>query len=263
MAVVKLSLVMRNSTRTHSIRLIVILSSLAFQGNLLEATLLFSETFETDGEGTRYTSTGSFTDGSDDYFIRTDGSTEASGIPAFTGFGGSYYWAAEDIDAAENTTGVALLEFTGIDLASFPQVQISLQIGAGSNSAFDNVDDYVLVEYRVDAGPWQSALAFENNGQTFNGPLLHDTDFDTIGDGIELGLAFQEVTSLSLASSGSFLDLRIDTLMTSGSEAIGFDNILVTGVPEPGTTALAFGMAALLLISVRRFLPQREDESQT
>jgi hypothetical protein len=255
---------MRNSIRTNTLRTTALfLPFLALQAGNLEAAILFSESFETDGEGTRYTSTGSFTDGADDYFTRTDGSTEASGIPAFSGFDGTYFWAAEDIDAAENTSGVALLEFTGIDLASFPAVQISLQIGAGSNSAFDNVDDFVLVEYRVDAGPWQSALAFQNNGQTFNGPLLQDTDFDTIGDGVELGLVFQGITSQSLSTPGSFLDLRIDTLMTSGSEAVGFDNIQVIGVPEPGTSALAFGVTALLLMAARRFLPRREDESQT
>lgn len=228
----------------------------------MEASIIFQESFETDGEGIRYTSTGSFTDGIDDYFIRTDGSTEASGIPAFTGFDGSWFWAAEDIDAAENISGVALLDFSSIALPEIPQIQLSLDLGAGSNSAFDSIDDFILVQYSFDAGPWQTALAFQNNGQTFNGPLLNDTDFDGIGDTTELGLAFQTVTSPFIPVTGSLLNIRIDTLMTSGSEAVGFDNLQVIGVPEPSTAALGFGVASLLLLLARRFLPRREIESR-
>ena len=263
LGVVTLSLTMKTITHKNAPVLIpFILPLIALPTSIAEASILFLETFETDGEGTRYTATGSFTDGSDDYFIRTDGSTEASGIPAFTGFGGSYFWAAEDIDATENTSGVALLDFTCIALAEFPAFTISLDLGAGSNSAFDSVDDFILVQYSIDSGPWSTALAFQNNGQVFNGPLLHDTDLDSVGDGTELGLAFQSISSAAIPSTGSFMDIRIDTLMTSGSEAVGFDNLQVVGVPEPNTTALAFGIASILLLLSRRFLPRREIESR-
>ena len=246
----------------HPILLPMVLPLAILSSPTLNASVLLLETFETDGLGTRYTGTGVFTDGVDDYFIRTDGITEASGIPAFTGFGGSYYWAGEDVDATENTDGLALLDFSGIDLAEFPAIQISIDIGAGSNSAFDSIDDFVMVHYRVDSGSWSTALAFQNNGQVFNGPLMQDTDFDGIGDTTELGLAFQTVTSVALPVSGSLLDVRIDTFMTSGSEAIGFDNVQVIGVPEPNLIAAAFGMASLLLVAARRFLPLRGNESQ-
>ena len=212
--VVMISLVMKIITQSKPFKILpFILPLLASSGPSLEASIIFIETFETDGEGSRYNSTGSFTDGSDDYFMRTDGITEASGIPAFTGFEGSYFWAAEDIDAAENTSGVALLDFSNISLGQSPQIQISLDLGAGSNSAFDSVDDFLLVQYSFDTGPWQSALAFQNNGQTFNGPLLHDTDFDSIGDGAELGLAFQTIASGSIPVTGTLMNIRIDTLM--------------------------------------------------
>jgi hypothetical protein len=254
---------MRNPIQSNPLKFLPLALPLALlQVPGLEASILFLETFETDGQGVRYTASGMFTDGADDYFIRTDGSTEASGIPAFTGFGGSYFWAAEDIDATENTSGVAILDFPGISLGGLPEIQISLDLGAGSNSVFDSVDDFIFVQFSIDSGPWETALAFQNNGQVFNGPLLHDTDFDSIGDGTELGLAFQTISSPFIAVSGSFMDIRIDTLMTSGSEAVGFDNLQVIGVPEPNTTALAFGIASLLLLLARRFLPQRENESR-
>lgn len=251
------------SPHPQSTTLILVCAAAILVTASLSANNLFLESFETDGLGSRYLATGMFSDGSDDYFIRTDGISEATGIPSFIGFEGSYFWAAEDIDATENTAGVALLDFPGISLESFPQIQISLSIGAGSNSVFDSVDDFVLVQYRFDAGGWETALAFQNNGQTFNGPLLQDTDFDSIGDSHELGLAFQTLTSETITATGSFMDIRIDTYMTSGSEAIGFDSLRVTGVPEPGTTALVMGITALMLLLSRNFLLPRRNRSQT
>ncbi len=237
----------------------VILPFTAIVSPSLEASIIFTESFETDGLDIRYTATGNFTDGYDDYFIRTDGSTGANGIPDYTGISGSWFWAAEDIDASENLDGVALLDFGGISLESVPAIQISLDIGAGTGSAFDSVDDFVLVQYRIDSGTWTTALAFQNNGQVYNGPLLQDTDFNGIGDTNQLGLELQSITSAVLPVAGAFMDLRIDTLMTSGSETVAFDNIQVMAVPEPNQTAMVFGLASVLLLLARRFLPRRED----
>lgn len=234
-------------------------SVLIFATAALKADILFFEGFETDGLDTRYFATGNFTDGADDYFTRTDGFTEASGIPAYTGFTGSYFWAAEDIDAAENLAGQAVLDFPDVSLAGFPVIQLTLDMAAGSDSAFDSVDDFVIVQYRFDSGAWATALAFQNSGQVFNGALYQDTDFDGIGDGIELGLSMQTISSALIPVSGTLLDLRIDTLMTSGSEAIAFDNVQVIGVPEPNVIALVFGIASLILISRKRFLLSREE----
>ena len=251
---------MRQITKHKPLAIIpYVFSFLIFSGPHLHAGILFTESFETEGLGSRYTASGNFTDGTDDYFTRTDGFTEASGIPAFTGFTGSYFWAAEDIDAAENVAGEAILDFSSISLDDFPAIQITLEIGAGSDSAFDSIDDFLFVQFRVDSGSWTSALAFQNGGQVYNGALYQDTDFDGIGDGTELGLAMQTISSAIIPVSGSLIDLRIDTLMTSGSEAVAFDNVQVIGVPEPNTTALIFAIASLLMIFGKRFLPQRED----
>ena len=232
---------------------------LIFTSAQLGADILFFEGFETDGMDTRYFAPGSFSDGVDDYFIRTDGFTEATGIPAYTGYTGSYFWAAEDIDAAENPTGQAVLDFVNVSLADFPLIQVSLDLAAGSDSAFDSVDDFLLVQYRFDSSDWLTALAFQNSGQVYNGSLYQDTDFDGIGDGTELGLSMQTISSALIPVTGTQMDLRIDTLMTSGSEAIAFDNVQVIGVPEPNAIALVFGVASLLLISRKRFLLSREE----
>jgi hypothetical protein len=229
----------------------------------LHASILFTEGFETDGEGIRYTSTSSFSDGADDYFTRTDGTTEASGIPGYTGFGGSWFWAAEDVDSTDNPTGLGVLDFTGIDVSAFEALTVSLDVGAGSNAIFDATDDFLMVQYRIDGGTWATALAFENDGQTFNSGLFHDIDLDGIGEGALVGLALETFTSAVLPAAGNLMDVRIDTVMNSGSEAVAFDNLQVTGVPEPATSALALALVtAVLLLFKQPFLPQRKNESR-
>lgn len=226
-----------------------------------EASILFLEDFETDGLGSRYIATNSFSDGANDYFTRTDGNSGATGIPEFTHYGDTWYWAAEDTDSTDNPSGEAFLDFSGIDLAGFNSIRISLDIGAGSIVAFDAVDDFVMVQYRFDAGAWQTALAFQNDGQTFNSNLRQDLNLDGIGEGIMLGFAMQNFASVAIPATGSLLDVRIDTVMNGDGEAVAFDNVLVVGVPEPAATALIIGLAAGLLLR-KRFLPKRETESR-
>lgn len=230
----------------------------------LQATLLFNEDFETDGEGTRYISTGLFTDGADDYFTRVTGTDNPAGLPAFTGYSGSAFWAAEDIDSNDNPDGLALLDFTGINLAGFSQVTISLELGAGSTSSFDSADDFLNVHYRFDGGTWQTALSFQNDGTRFNTGLHLDEDMDGIGDGPAIGLNLDSFTSAAITPSSDLMDIRIDTFMTGNAEAVAFDNLRVTAVPEPRMSVLALTAAALIALAGRKpFLPHRENESQT
>jgi hypothetical protein len=232
-------------------------------GKSLCADVLFEEGFETDGLGVRYFATDTFTDGQDDYFIRTDGSTEASGIPAYSGFSGNYFWAAEDTDASDNPSGLSMLDFPAIDLGEFTAITISLDIGAGSQSTFDSIDDFVFVQYRIDAGSWTTALSFQNDGTTFNSLLQEDTDFDGIGDGTVLDLSLQTFSTSSIPVAGSFMDLRIDTVLNGGGEAVAFDSVRVSSVPEPAHAAFALGaLAIIFLLCKRHFLPQREDENR-
>jgi hypothetical protein len=248
-----------HSKPLHLIPIVLPLFLLATPG--LEASILLHEGFETNGLGSRYIATNSFSDGANDYFTRTDGNSGATGIPEYTHYGDTWYWAAEDTDSTDNPSGEAFLDFLDIDLSGFSSIQISLDIGAGSIVTFDAVDDFVMVQYRFDAGSWQTALAFQNDGQTFNSNLRQDINFDGIGEGTMLGFAMQNFTSAAIPATGSLLDVRIDTVMNGDGEAVAFDNILVVGVPEPAATAVVFGLAAGLLLR-KRFLLKRESESR-
>lgn len=254
---------MRKNSHKNTLSILpIILPLFIISGTAAEAGILLFEGFETDGLGTRYSATTSFSDGADDYFMRTDGFTEASGIPQFSGFSGSYYWAGEDIDANDNPSGLGLLDFTGIDLAGINAIEISLDMAAGSTVTFDSADDFVLVQFRIDAGNWQTALAFQNDGTQYNSSLHQDLDFDGIGEGIMLDFPMQTFTSASFPVTGSLMDLRIDTFLTATGEAVAFDNIQVASVPEPAMTAIIIAVLASILILRKHFLPRRENESR-
>jgi hypothetical protein len=236
-----------------------LLSLIPVAGN---ASVLLLEDFESDGEGTRYVSTTSFSDAADDYFIRTDGFTEASGIPLYSNISGQYYWAAEDVDGPQNPTGLALLDFTSIDITSAPAVRFSIDVAAGSQAAFDSVDDFMLLQFRVDNGQWLNAIAFQNSGTRYNSPLYQDIDFDGVGDGDPLTMDFRTFHSADMAVLGSSIDLRIDVVMDANLEAIAFDNITVTAVPEPAHFAVCIGLLALVPTLRRHFRAGRGAEQR-
>lgn len=190
---------------------------------------IFVESFETDGNGTRYTtSVAEFSDGSSDFFIRTDGS-DISGAYEVTGADGSFFFAAQDIDG-EVEDSEQTLSFSGIDIAGFTNLSFSA-LFAEDDSSDGNEDwdepDFVTVEFQIDGGGFQDLLAFENDGSQFNSAPLQDTDFDGTGDGTEVTDTFTEFVG-AIAATGSTLDLRLTFDLDSGDEDIAVDNIQIS-----------------------------------
>ena len=230
-------------------------------GSPLAGSILLHEGFETVGENVRYTVTDQFTDGDADYFIRTDGETGALNLPAYTGYSGTWFWAAEDVITDNNPSGLARIDFTGVEITDLDAVRFSLKMAAGSIDKYDAADDFLDLRYRVDGGAWTTALSFQNDGTTFNSHLAWDADLDGIGEGVPLSLELTEFFSPDLPVSGTFLDVRIDTVMTSGGETVAFDDIRVAAVPEPALGPLAAGFLGAALLFLRKRLSTRQGEN--
>jgi len=204
-------------------------------------TTLLQETFETDGNGTRYTtSIAEFSDGSGDFFTRTDGSNIGS-FYNVSGQMGSFYFAAMDIDGEGANIPVSLT-ISNIDISGFSNLSFSglfAEDDDGSNEDWDLLD-YVHIFYSIDGGAEQNLLWFESvpDGDSFNAVPAEDTNFDGDGDGTNLTATFQEFTK-AIAGTGSSLTIRIEFFLDSGDEDISIDEILVTGEaastePQPG-----------------------------
>ena len=110
--------------------------------------------------------------------------------------------------------------------------------GPNAASGYD-IDDYILVEYSVDDGPFVGGLRFgfvvaqpqiiqELHGTGFDEPLAHDTNFDGNGDG-EVLHSLLTPFSFDLPNASTVV-LKITVSMTQGSEEVAFDGFRLTGI---------------------------------
>ena len=203
----------------------------------------FVESFETDGNGTRYTL--SAPEGADltvpDYFIRTDGTeiiyTGANRIVEFFGNpDGNYFFAAQDIGSVTEITDGPnqFMNFTGIPITNGVNLQFDILIAeddsnnGGSPEHWDANNDRLRISYSIDGMNYQRLLAVESelaNGQ--NGKPRIDTDFDNVGDGQEITSTWTNF-SASIPQTGDVLDLRINFRLNANGEDIAIDFIRIT-----------------------------------
>lgn len=200
----------------------------------------WSESFETDGNGTRYTtSVPEVSDGSNDFFTRTNGSNISGGYDV-SGADGDFFFAAQDIDA-ETPSATQTLSFSNIDISGRSDIVFSILIGEdddGSSQDWDT-DDHLRITYSIDGGPSQNLIWIqvdESEADGTNGFPSVDTDFNGRGDGTEITDVFQTIMG-SIAGTGSSLDIELEFAFNSGDEDIAVDLLQLSengsGPPPP------------------------------
>ncbi|MEM8617026.1 MAG: ExeM/NucH family extracellular endonuclease, partial [Pseudomonadota bacterium] len=226
-------------------------------------TTLFQESFETDGNGTRYTSSSEFNDGISDHFQRTDGSTISNVTAGYSNIDGSFFIAGEDLDdGGGDGVDEKYITFNPINIAGQSNIDITAAFGAGNEGPLNasNYDalDWMGLFYRVDGGAWQIGVLFNadpNGADAFNDPLrqvdlstisyaggnteasavtglLAGTDYTALiasgGTSTTLATALQDFTIDLGTQTGTSLEIVFGAHMDSGSEEIAFDNLRVT-----------------------------------
>ncbi len=208
-------------------------------------TQIWSDTFEDTGAPSTGSRTPSlnFSCGSPatSYFFRTDNSGITLGTGSYTNFQGSKFWAGEDLDSGPTCTNASIsanqfVTWSGINIAGKTALSFKGLFAAngsfGSNwegSSFGANQDYIVVEYRIDGGSWNKAVAFYagTTGQTQT--LKLETTGDLVGDGADLTYSFAEF-SANLSGTGSLLDLRLNVFANgSATEEIAVDNFRLFG----------------------------------
>ncbi len=193
------------------------------------------------------------------YFRLTDGST-ASQVVTFTGKEGTNYWAGEDhngpgtgfttsgaqnaapannplnelhiVWSSINISGKSTLSFKGLFAANSTSQPWDNEISCGSGSGTTNTD-YIIVEYSIDGGAWQSLIRFYNKGgatNTIDKYLYEETTGDNCGDGTKLTDAFGEF-SKNIPGTGATLSIRIRVFSEGANEEWGIDNFRLFEVP--------------------------------
>lgn len=189
--------------------------------------VLLYEDFETDGNGTRYTtSVAEFSDGFGDYYTNVINNTIST--PGFVNSQGSGYFAAQDTDG-DGQPDLITQDFTGIDINNYTNLELSFFIAEdddGSNQDWDSNTEF-LIQYQIDGGGFVDIFRVTGTG-TNTAPLV-DSDLDGTGDGTEITNVFTEFTE-AIGSTGTSLDLRITVnFLDAGDEDIAWDEITITG----------------------------------
>lgn len=193
-------------------------------------TNVYQETFETDANGTNYnTSIAEFSDGANDYFIRTDGS-DLAGSVQINGAEGSFFFGAQDIDG-EGATLPATLTTAQIDVTGLSNLDLAVLLAEDSDLPDLDWDDndYVHFTYTLDGGSPQNLLWLESNeiNGGFNSEAAIDTDFDGVGDGQVLTDALTEFSAGFDVSGATTLEIQVEFQLNSGDEDIAIDNLRV------------------------------------
>ncbi|MFC5682458.1 hypothetical protein ACYE2N_11705, partial [Flavobacterium sp. MAHUQ-51] len=225
-------------------------------------TQFWSDTFESSpSSGTRTTEeNGGTISPSTAYFKLTDGTTVSQFVP-FTGKEGTYYWAGEDHNAlgtgftasgaVSNQTAAAATNelqilWSNINISGKTGLSFKGLLAANStNEPWDNTQacnsgvgttntDYIIIEYSIDGGPYNSLIRFFNRGSASgigDKYLFEDTDGDGCGDGTQLTNAFNEFTK-SIAGTGTTMNLLIRVFSEGSNEEWGIDNFRLFETPS-------------------------------
>ena len=187
--------------------------------------------------------------GNRDYYGRI---TDAASPSTLSNVQGLSYYSAEDTDGATNPTSTITLDWAGVNISGLTGLEFSgffAEDDDGSNQDWD-ADTSLLVQYQIDGGGFVNLFAIEAVAGTNTEPA-EDTNFDGLGDGASITDTFSQFTK-TIAGTGNSLDLRLTmSNLGAGDEDIAFDNITVTGVPEPSSFAL-LGLAGLATMLRRR-----------
>ncbi len=196
---------------------------------------IISDSFETDGAGTRYTlSQGHFSGpSSGDFFLRGIGTafTGAGGL-SITSPNGTNYIGGEDMDGGGGAAE-RILTFNAIDANGYSNLAVSLLVGSNAAANFDNNAnaDYLLVERRIDGGSWVTVGAFRSKASVgaANGRLALDADLNGVGDASpEIGTTFANF-NFNVGAVGDELEIRVRFRSDADGEDIYFDNVVLTG----------------------------------
>ena len=194
-------------------------------------------TFETAGGYT--TSIPEFTDGAQDYFLRTDDSNVTGTL--FTNEQGSYFFGAQDIDGEGATLPLTFL-LNNVNINGYTGIEFRVHLAeddVGTTSQHWDNSDFVHFNYDIDnTGIYSNLLWIEGSGGTNTEPLI-DTDFDGTGDGTAITDAFTQFIR-SITGTGSLLDIEIVFDLNAGGEDIAIDNIEIWGTLIPCATSVTW-----------------------
>jgi len=204
----------------------------------------FSHDFETPGGYT--TSTAEFTDGTGDFWKRTnDGAGDFGGFVDYSNGSTGWYFAGMDLDG-EGASLPLTLTFDAFSISGLTDLEFSVDLAEDQDGTEEDYDlpDFVDFEYNVDGNGWTNIFTVMGDGvSTFNTEPRVNGVFVT-----DTWATFSEALA---GVTGNSMQLRVVWSLDSGDEDLAIDNVTVTGIPTPGAVAL-IGLAGIAGLRRRR-----------
>ncbi len=229
-------------------------------------TQFWSDNFEDTGSpstGTRTLSITEFSCGGPPataYFFRTALAGIALQSGTYSGFLGTKFFAAEDIDKGSTCTNASIspnqqVTWSGINISgktglSFKGLFADNDFnGSYQGTSFAPAQDFMAIEYRIDGGAWTKIIGIYANTTTSSNVFSVDTNNDLIGDGTALSYAFTELAA-TIPGTGTLLDIRFNcSVNASTAQEIAVDNFRLFETPAAVaptvTTTAATGVGAV------------------
>ena len=193
-------------------------------------TTVMVESFEDDGDGSRYSINVPHGTAGGGYFLRAMASDfPALGSPAPSNLDGDHVIGGMDMGGLAPDAEVTVM-FRDIDILGLSGIDVGMLAGARNAPNYDNPwsdRDYVFVEVRVDDGAWVTVGAFRSRTSA-SSFLAQDTDLNGFGNGHNLSPALRNF-NMPVALTGERMDLRIRFRTTDVNEEIYFDRVRVRG----------------------------------
>ncbi|GAA4503224.1 hypothetical protein GCM10023172_27720 [Hymenobacter ginsengisoli] len=218
----------------------------------------YTEPFETDGEGTRYSSNHYFSQDAAQ-FQRTNANPTTTG-PAGTTFSnivGSYYWVGVNTAPASlNPTGKnnGTLTTKQVNATNYTNLHFQLRIGASSSinngtQANWKTSDYFQLFYRLNgSSTWTAFGLFRGTGTgTSGGVIRQDSNPNGTGapTGTQLTPALQNFDfALPASLNGQTVDFQLVLVNSDGVNYLAFDQLQVTGTPAATVNSLVRASAS-------------------
>ena len=194
------------------------------------------------------------------YFKRTTNNDVDLIFGSYSGQNGSSFWAGEDHDGVFGSGNAEQnITYSGIDISGKTEITFEGLFAANNiSAAFENMtlghshSDYLIIEYSIDGGAYQSLLRFFSNNTTSSGTnnktLAEDTNNDGVGDGALLTTNFTTFVK-TISGTGTTLNLRVRCFTNAGNEEIAFDNfrlleascVIPTIVSNPANSYICVG----------------------
>lgn len=180
------------------------------------------EDFETNGEGSRYTTVGLQDPGTNNKFFKRGiaGNFNWFGSPSLSGENGAYYFGVRN---SGNSPVSLTLNSTAI--TGYYDVNVCVLLASIGNP---KANDYYKVEYQIDGGNWVTLTEFRRSAPPYK--LAEDTNGDGLGDGVQLTDVFQDFC-FSIPTTGNQIGIRVVSNASGSTSGFAFDYIRVTGIP--------------------------------